>query len=250
MISGTVSQRLQSSPMASADASARTEPAHIAGSGLAQTYQGYLTLERGGLYRAAGKRLFDIVMALVGLVAAAPVILVLSLVIATDGGSPIYSQSRVGRDGRLFRCLKLRSMTMNSAERLREILATDPEALAEWTASQKLTNDPRITRLGQFLRKSSLDELPQLWNVLRGDMSMVGPRPVVPDELARYGTHAQAYLRLRPGATGAWQVSARNAISYDERVRMDVDYEHGLSFSGDMAILVKTLGVVVAATGK
>lgn len=201
-------------------------------------------------YRLYGKRLLDILLAASMLVFFAPLIAMLAVIVARDGGAPIYGQFRVGRDGRLFRCLKLRSMAVDAEERLRHILATDSAAAAEWAENQKLTDDPRITRLGRFLRKSSLDELPQIWNVLRGDMSLVGPRPVVADEIARYGAHAACYLRVRPGLTGAWQVSGRNSISYGERVLLDVDYERDLSLKTDALILARTVKVVLWATGR
>jgi len=201
-------------------------------------------------YRTSGKRALDVILVILALPVVLPVIALLALVVVADGGPAFYRQTRIGKGGRRFACLKLRSMAIDSERRLREILATDSAARAEWAEKQKLTNDPRITRLGRFMRKTSLDELPQLLNVLMGDMSLVGPRPVVPGELERYGAGASHYLRLRPGLTGAWQISKRNATSYEERVQMDVDYVQRLSFFRDIWIMAKTFGVVVAATGR
>ena len=203
-----------------------------------------------GAYRTSGKRALDIFLVILALPVVIPVIVLLALAVAADGGPAFYRQTRIGRGGRHFGCLKLRTMAVNSDRLLKEILKTDPAALSEWTEKQKLTNDPRITRLGRFMRKTSLDELPQLLNVLMGDMSLVGPRPVVPDELERYGGGAGHYLRVRPGLTGAWQVSKRNETSYDERVQLDMDYVDRHSFFYDIWIMAKTLVVVVAATGR
>ncbi len=140
-------------------------------------------------------------------------------------------------------------MVIDSEARLKQHLAENPEALVEWRESQKLTNDPRITKLGAVLRATSLDELPQIWNVLKGEMSFVGPRPVVRDEIRRYGELRTAYLSLKPGLTGLWQVSGRNEVSYDERVQMDVEYLTSASFVQDVVILCKTGGAVVNQTG-
>ena len=201
-------------------------------------------------YRTVGKRALDILLVILALPVVLPVIAVFALIVVADGGPAFYRQTRIGKGGRSFGCLKLRSMAVDSDRLLKEILETDSAAREEWMATQKLSNDPRITRFGSFMRTTSLDELPQLLNVLMGDMSLVGPRPVVPGELERYGQNADHYLRLRPGLTGAWQVSKRNATSYDERVQMDMDYEQKLSFFWDIWIMARTFGVVFAATGK
>lgn len=203
-----------------------------------------------GAYRTRGKRALDIFLVILALPVVIPMIVLLAVAVAADGGPAFFRQTRIGRGGRHFECLKLRTMAVDSDRLLKEILETDPVALSEWTEKQKLTNDPRITRLGRFMRKTSLDELPQLLNVLMGDMSLVGPRPVVPKELERYGEGARHYLRVRPGLTGAWQVSRRNETSYDERVQLDMDYVHRHSLFHDIWIMAKTLGVVVAATGR
>lgn len=194
--------------------------------------------------------MIDIVGATFGLVFAAPFLLpAMFLISRHDGGPAIFAQDRIGHGGRVFRCYKLRSMVVDSQERLEHLLATDPEARAEWEATQKLTNDPRITRLGQFLRKSSLDELPQLWNILRGDMSIVGPRPIVHNEIAKYGTDFIYYTDVRPGLTGLWQVSGRSDTTYDERVALDVRYVREWSFVGDVKVIAKTIPAILASKG-
>ncbi len=206
--------------------------------------------DKSNSYRKGGKRLFDISLVLV----TSPLILVivaaLALIVAQSGGKPFFGHVRIGRGGKAFRCWKLRTMVVDSEKRLEEHLAANPAARAEWQANFKLDRDPRITRLGAFLRATSLDELPQLWNVLTGEMSLVGPRPVTTKELALYGPHLPHYLAVRPGITGPWQVGGRNDVTYDERVRMDADYARGHSLGGDLGVIVKTVSVVVCKTGK
>ncbi|WP_052500886.1 sugar transferase [Jannaschia aquimarina] len=204
----------------------------------------------GGMYRSTFKRVFDLVFALMLLPLIAPIVLVLWLAVRRDGGPGFFGHVRIGRDGKPFKCWKLRSMRVDAAAALVEHLAKNPDAAAEWARDQKLTVDPRVTPLGAFLRKSSLDELPQLWNVIRGDMSLVGPRPIVRAELPRYGCHAAEYMAERPGVTGLWQVSGRNDVSYDERVMMDVEYQQKMSFRLDIQIILGTLGAVIARTGR
>ena len=201
-------------------------------------------------YQAWGKRVFDVSVASLMLLALAPALLVLMGIVALDGGKPIFAHKRVGRLGKPFGCLKIRSMRHGAEQQLAAILAADPAAAAEWAADHKLTNDPRVTRAGAFLRKSSLDELPQLVNVLRGEMSIVGPRPVTADELNRYGEGSASYLALKPGLTGPWQVDGRNEISYEERVALDVAYARGQSFRRDLVIVAKTGLSVLRLTGK
>ena len=179
-----------------------------------------------------------------------PLILMLALVVMFDGGPPIFGHERVGRGGRRFRCLKLRSMVPDAEQRLHAVLASDPVAASEWERVRKLTHDPRVTRLGRFLRTTSLDELPQLWNVLRGDMSLVGPRPITDAELDLYGDQADSYLALRPGLTGPWQVAGRNDVDYEDRVSVDAEYGASVSLMGDLKILVLTGVVVLRATGR
>lgn len=202
-----------------------------------------------GLYRGPFKRTADVILGLLALPLVVPVILLLWLAVRRDGGAGFFAQERVGAGGRRFRCWKLRTMRTDAAEALRAHLAADPTAAAEWARDHKLRDDPRVTRLGSLLRRTSLDELPQIWNVLRGDMSFVGPRPIVPEEMDRYGRHVWAYLAGRPGITGLWQVSGRNGISYDERVALDVRYRLETSFLGDLSILLRTAGAVLGRTG-
>ena len=201
-------------------------------------------------FKRFGKRALDISIVLVSIVFVAPIIAFCAVIIALDGGAPFFGHMRVGQNGREFRCWKIRSMVVDAQSRLAAHLEADPEARAEWEATRKLTNDPRITRFGQFLRKSSLDELPQLLNVLLGQMSIVGPRPVPRDELAMYGSSRQAYLAMRPGITGLWQVSGRNDVSYAERIAMDQAYQKSCSFKLDLVIIFKTFGAVLGRSGR
>lgn len=185
-------------------------------------------------------------VALVALVLAAPVMLIVALLIwVTDGGPAIFSHTRVGFNGKRFACYKFRTMVANSQQVLADYLANNPEAAKEWEQNWKFKNDPRITFLGRILRKSSLDELPQLINVLRGEMSCVGPRPVVPDELQRYGACAAEYLQARPGLTGLWQVTGRDAVDYASRVSIDSRYIRNWSVWADVVILVRTIFAVM-----
>ncbi len=171
-------------------------------------------------------------------------------VIITTGSPAIYKHTRVGRGGREFSCLKFRSMVTNSDEVLNHILETDAAAKAEWEATFKLKNDPRITPFGRFIRKTSLDELPQFWNVLLGDMSLVGPRPVVRKELERYyGLYAPLYCSVRPGITGPWQVGGRSDLTYAERVALDTEYVQNRSLAGDIILLLKTVKVFISHKG-
>ncbi|RWR33776.1 sugar transferase [Sinirhodobacter populi] len=203
-----------------------------------------------GFYEKAGKRIFDICAAGFILFMASPVILVLLLMARRDGGPAIFRHHRIGRGGDRFHCLKVRSMVIDAEQRLAAILHQDPAAAEEWRETHKLTHDPRVTWFGRFIRKTSLDELPQLWNVIRGEMSLVGPRPIVSEEIARYGTDFDSYTRVRPGITGLWQVSGRNDTTYDERVAMDVDYARSVSFLQDLKILLLTARSVALRTGR
>ncbi|WP_417261743.1 sugar transferase [Celeribacter sp.] len=201
------------------------------------------------IYAGAMKRVFDIVLSLLLLPMIAPLILLLCLMVCRDGGSGFFGHARVGKGGKTFKCWKIRTMVTDSQERLEALLKSDPAARAEWEQDRKLRNDPRVTPLGNFLRKSSLDELPQLWNVLKGEMSLIGPRPVTEPELVMYGKDAVIYEALRPGVTGLWQVSGRNDVSYKERVELDVRYHNKMSFMLDMEILFRTAKSVVSRTG-
>ncbi|MEO9781806.1 MAG: sugar transferase [Sedimentitalea sp.] len=195
------------------------------------------------------KRLFDLAIVLVLLPVFSPLIALLWLIVKMDGGPGFFGHERIGRNGVPFRCWKIRSMVPNSEERLKDHLASDPEAAREWSESFKLRNDPRITPIGKFLRKSSLDELPQFWNVLLGEMSLVGPRPVSRDELQMYSINLKSYLSMSPGITGPWQVSGRNSLSYKQRVAIDVEYSRHADLKIDIQILAKTALVVLKRTG-
>ncbi|PZU12018.1 MAG: hypothetical protein DI605_02695 [Sphingomonas sp.] len=195
-------------------------------------------------------RLFDICASSALLLFLAPLMIVVAaLIVITNPGPIIFGHKRLGRDGRSFHCLKFRSMVTDSQERLANLLASDPEARREWERDHKLKNDPRITPIGAFLRKSSLDELPQLFNVLRGDMSLVGPRPIVMDEVRRYGRYFSHYTQVRPGITGLWQVSGRNNTTYRRRVAMDVAYSRSQSLPLNIKILLMTVPSVLLAKG-
>jgi exopolysaccharide production protein ExoY len=200
--------------------------------------------------RPVAKRALDILGAGAMLLLALPAFLVIAALVKLDGGKVFYAHQRVGRDGRLFGCLKFRSMVIDSDQRLAALLARDPGARAEWDATRKLKNDPRVTAIGRFLRASSLDELPQIINVLRGEMSLVGPRPVQASELAAfYGAAAQHYMMVRPGITGPWQVSGRSDTSYAQRVALDVAYATHPSLRTDLKILFRTPVAVLARRG-
>ena len=195
------------------------------------------------------KRAVDICGASTLLVVLFPLLITIAAVVMSDRGNAVFGHPRVGRGGRTFKCLKYRSMVTNADEVLNKLLASDPQARDEWNRDFKLKNDIRITSVGRVLRKTSLDELPQLWNVLRGDMSLVGPRPVVQKEIARYGSDAGYYLSLRPGMTGLWQVSGRNNVDYATRVGLDVSYAMNRSFKLDFLILLRTFKVVFERDG-
>lgn len=188
--------------------------------------------------------------AVVLLLLLAPMMLLIAgLVWRCDGPPVIFAHYRVGRCGRLFRCMKFRTMRRDADQVLRRLLQEDPVARAEWERDQKLHNDPRITPIGRFLRHTSLDELPQLLNVVRGEMALVGPRPITVPELNRYGVTRWHYLSVLPGMTGLWQVSGRNQTSYEERVALDRRYVESRSLLGDVAILVRTVRVVLTRHG-
>lgn len=196
------------------------------------------------------KRFFDILAGSAMLVFVSPLVGAAALAVwLQDGGSPFFTHERIGVGGRPFRCIKLRTMVKDSQQRLDHLLAASQAARAEWANTRKLTNDPRTTPLGEFLRKSSLDELPQLINVVLGEMSLVGPRPVVADEIPRYDLDRVHYLRARPGLTGLWQVSGRSTTSYERRVELDKTYTLSWSLGGDIAILLRTLPAVLLRRG-
>jgi exopolysaccharide production protein ExoY len=188
------------------------------------------------------KRIADIILAISGIIILAPLLLICFVAITTTSSGPaIFRHRRVGFNGKKFNCLKFRTMVVDSSKRLNDLLESDPAAAAEWAATRKLRYDPRVTTIGMVLRKSSLDELPQLFNVLRGDMSIVGPRPVTDEELDRYAGSVGAYLACRPGITGLWQVSGRSTTTYEQRVAFDAQYAHTWSMTLDAKIMIVTI---------
>ncbi len=195
------------------------------------------------------KRAFDLAGASALLMFLGPLLLILCLCVLTSGRPIFFAHTRIGRYGRPFRCLKFRTMTPDAERRLAEILERDPRAAAEWQLTRKLKNDPRVTRIGRFLRRTSLDELPQLINVLKGDMSLVGPRPVTAEELEAYGEYRDCYLQSRPGITGLWQVSGRNQLDFRRRVHLDAFYVQNWSLLRDIVILLMTVRVVFSRRG-
>lgn len=200
--------------------------------------------------RLALKRGMDFVLSLLGGIVILPFLVLIALAIKVESRGPVFfRQSRIGRDGQTIHILKFRTMVRNAEEVLQQYLETNPELREEWKADQKLRNDPRITRVGAWLRRTSLDELPQLWNVLKGEMSLVGPRPIVENEIIRYGSAFASYKRVRPGMTGLWQVSGRNDLSYKQRVHLDRFYICNWSTWLDLLILAKTLPVVLGRKG-
>ena len=195
-------------------------------------------------------RCLDVVLAILLLIFLAPMMIATAAVIwLQDGGRPVFGHIRVGLDGRLFRCWKFRSMVVGADQRLVQLLAEDPEARLEWATDHKLRQDPRVTPLGTFLRKSSLDELPQLVNVIHGEMSLVGPRPIVADEIEKYGRQFRWYRQVRPGITGLWQVSGRNDLDYRQRVALDVLFVKRFSLWLYVAILLRTAPAVLSREG-
>ena len=196
------------------------------------------------------KVFLDKVLSVAALFLLAPFIaLVAGLLKIGEGGPVIFAHTRIGKNGEPFRCLKFRTMLPDAEERLDAYLASNPEAREEWETHRKLSDDPRVTCLGRFLRKSSLDELPQFWNVLRGDMSIVGPRPITEQEAVHYGNRFGAYLSVRPGITGLWQVIGRSDTTYEERVSLDMQYVRGRSLMMDLRIILRTIVVVFTRNG-
>lgn len=203
-----------------------------------------------GYYRRFGKRGLDVLLSLCMLPALIVVIAVLYLLARLDGGPGFYGHRRIGRDGQMFTCWKIRSMGIDADSQLQHHLATCPKAAQEWQSHRKLGQDPRIHRLGRFLRQTGLDELPQIWNVLRGEMSLVGPRPIVAEELAHYGAQADAYLQQTPGITGLWQIHGRRDPDYRQRVALDVAYLHRCSLRTDLSLIARTGLTVFQRTGR
>lgn len=207
-------------------------------------------LDAPSFYQSFGKRTLDVAL----IVMALPILLlifpILWAAVKVDGGPAFFLHRRIGRNGKPFNCIKFRTMVPDAEARLTEYLLANPEAAVEWGTTYKLRRDPRITSFGRLARRTSFDELPQLWNVLRGEMTLVGPRPVVEAELAYYGKALPLYLALRPGLTGLWQVSGRNDVSYDRRVLMDCEYKKNMSLGFDALILLRTILVVFKMTGR
>lgn len=202
----------------------------------------------GSFYTRFGKRALDLFLVLVALPIIVPVVLIIGILVRSDGHSALFMQERVGKGGKRFRVLKFRTMVPDAEAALAKYLAESPEAAEEWEIYQKLRDDPRITPVGKFLRATSLDELPQLWNVTVGEMSLVGPRPMMPSQVELYpGSH---YNLMRPGITGTWQVSDRNDSSFAVRGRFDTEYWADLSLKADLLVLWKTIFAVLACSGR
>lgn len=195
------------------------------------------------------KRAFDMVVGCVIFLLSLPIFLVLSVMIKRDGGPIFFKHTRIGKQGKKFQCLKFRSMVVNAEDAIYEHFKSHPQAEADWLLRRKLKDDPRVTRIGGYLRRSSLDELPQLINVLRGQMSLVGPRPIVQEEKQFYGESYLYYVTMTPGMTGLWQVSGRTETTYAERVRLDVWYSRNWSLWNDFVILVQTVKTVIRRHG-
>ena len=195
------------------------------------------------------KRSFDVAAAAAILVVFLPLLVTVCVMLLAQGRPLRIRHNRVGRGGRLFPCLKFRTMVVDAEAVLHRHLAANPAARQEWEANRKLKDDPRVTRLGRVLRKTSVDELPQLLNVLSGEMSLVGPRPIVPAEVVHYGPHIERYHAVRPGLTGMWQVSGRSDTSYPHRVALDCAYVARRSFGRDLSILIMTIPAVLSSKG-
>jgi undecaprenyl-phosphate galactose phosphotransferase len=206
-------------------------------------------MPRGRVVERSCKLAIDCVGSAAALIILAPLLLLIAMLVKLDGGPVLFGHTRIGRGGRSFKCLKFRSMVPDSQTVLARVLRDDPAAAAEWAQSFKLRRDPRVTRIGRVLRASSLDELPQLLNIIRLDMSLVGPRPIVAAEAARYGRDIVHYEAVRPGLTGLWQISGRSDTSYEERVRLDTEYVRAWSIWRDITIIVRTVPAVLRSRG-
>jgi lipopolysaccharide/colanic/teichoic acid biosynthesis glycosyltransferase len=200
------------------------------------------------IYRTGGKRVLETLLIVLSLPFFVPIMALCVVALWIEGGNPFYRQIRLGQDGKRFSILKMRTMVRDADAVLEEYLSRDPEMRREWDEKQKLINDPRVTRIGALLRSSSVDELPQLWNVLTGDMSLIGPRPMMPEQLPLYGNPSH-YFALRPGITGLWQISARNENRFSFRNEVDAAYNKNMSLFGDVSIIFKTIGVMLRRTG-
>ncbi|MFC1659428.1 sugar transferase [Pseudomonadota bacterium] len=195
------------------------------------------------------KRLIDIIGSISGLIILFPLFLILTIILKSDGGSAFFGHRRIGYKNKKFTCWKFRTMHVGSEKVLEQYLRKNIKAKKEWDKKFKLENDPRITKIGKFLRKTSLDEFPQLWNVLKGDMSLVGPRPIVKEEQKYYKDKIHAYFSVKPGLTGLWQISGRSNIGYDERIKLDLRYIKNNSILKDFLIILKTIKVVLSGHG-
>ena len=196
------------------------------------------------------KRVIDLALTMSGGLCLLPFLLVIAVLVAVDNrGRVIFAHRRIGRGGREFKCYKFQTMVPNAQEALEKYLSANPEAKKEWEENFKLVNDPRVTKLGSFLRKTSLDEMPQLWNVIKGEMSLVGPRPIVAKEIERYGDNFKEYAMCKPGITGIWQVSGRSDTTYEERVAMDTWYAYNRTNLLDLKYLFKTVKIVLLGKG-
>lgn len=214
------------------------------------SYSMHITAQSSRLYRNALKRLIDIFLVLLVLPIYVPLLLVIAVSVRVTSPGPVFfSHRRIRQRGAFFSMWKFRTMCVNSAEVLEDYLRDNPKARFEWRRNHRLRHDPRITPIGLFLRKYSLDELPQLWNIFAGDMSFVGPRPIVAAEVEKYGEHFADYVSVQPGLTGLWQVSGRGQVSYRERVHLDVTYAHRVSFLTDLRILLRSFGALVNEDG-
>ncbi len=202
-----------------------------------------------GTWWTQARRVLDPAVAAMLLVVLLPVLLIITLLVKQDGGPAFFGHVRIGRRGREFRCWKFRTMGTDADRVLNDLLARDPAAKAEWDKDFKLRHDPRVTWIGRILRATSLDELPQLVNVVRGEMGLIGPRPIVAAEIPRYGRHIIAYMSCVPGITGLWQVSGRNDVSYRSRVLLDREYAVNQSPLLDLQIVARTILVVFAGRG-
>ncbi|MDB2415450.1 undecaprenyl-phosphate galactose phosphotransferase WbaP [Rickettsiales bacterium] len=196
------------------------------------------------------KRSSDIVLSLIGLIITLPIFIIIALLVKSDGGPAFFGNRRIGKGGKEFNCWKFRSMAVDAEARLKSLLDNDREAKKIWKTHRKLQNDPRVTRVGSFIRKTSIDELPQLFNVLKGEMSLVGPRPILPDEVEFFDdSQLSGYISARPGVTGLWQVSGRNEVSFKHRVRLDSWYVNNWSIWCDIVIIFKTVMVLIRGRG-
>ncbi len=206
-------------------------------------------VKRSGPYPRHLKRALDLVLVLLAAPVALPLIALAWMLVRLDGSPGFFGHVRIGRDGRAFTCWKIRTMHRDAPARLAALLQADPAAALVWNRHGKLPVDPRVTPLGHILRRLSIDELPQIWNVLRGEMSIVGPRPVTRPELDRYGHRQRYYLSCRPGITGLWQVSGRNRLTYDDRVALDQAYAERITLVSDLSVILRTVPAVLGLTG-